>query len=621
MTKAATEPHKKIKRTPAKVAKVKRTPVKIQKPPQQDFQSMFESLAPPQQRVQAASLKQIDPSNITPEQLKALQVDNFPLWVMTSGIEVDHRPFDFDSHKYLIPLYMDRGREVILMKAAQLGATIYLLLKLIHFCKNNPAKACLFFPTDEGVKLLSKDRLAPLIASNAELNKLITDSDTLGYKQIGEKSSLYLRHLGGVASKDSTPFDMIAFDEVRLLDPADVDQAKERISHSTYKYQLQVSTAGYPNHDIHKQFLRGTQNYWHTKCNCPDGVILSEVFPDCMAVTQNEVYYRCPRCKMRIDDPQNGKFIPHNPGAAAHSYHIHQMLSRYISAAEIWDNYQTTQNVKEFFNAKLGKPYVDEDNIPVTDEDLEACVNTDIQWCSKPKVKSAVGMGVDQMGGNNYIVIAKRAPNGKKRILHYEIVDDRNPIYWEAGKPVTPFKRCYQLMKEYDVDLCIIDAMPNANEAMDFARAFPKRVFVAWYIEQQREIVQWGDRAKFKQGVRRGGPKVKFKYTALLSRFLSIDLAMRAIAEREVEWPEPRTLIQECRSPKSGRFEPLHIFLTHFYEHMKAIVRQKTITNDDTGAFKMEWVNLGLDPHSVHAWNYCNMALERLRRTPLMTFV
>lgn len=619
----APAPAKSIKRTPAKIGgKIQRTPVKVQKSAsaqQQNFQSLFGALAPPQQQLLSANLQAVSPKNVTPEQLKALSEVNFLLWVLTSGIKVDHRPFDFDRHKYLIPLYVDRAQEVILMKAAQLGATIWLLLRLIHFCKTNPAKACLFFPTDEGVKLLSKDRLAPLIASNAELASLVKDTDTLGYKQIGEESSLYLRHLGGVASKDSTPFDMIAFDEVRLLDAADIYQARERVSHSSHKYVLQVSTAGYPNHDIHKQFLRGTQNYWHTKCNCPDGVILSEVFPDCMAVTDKKIYYRCPRCKMRIDDPQNGQFVPHNPGAPVQSYHIHQMLSKFISASEIWENYKTTTNIKEFFNAKLGKPYVDEENIPITDDDLQACVNTDIMWMQHTQ-KAAVAMGIDQMGGNNYIIIAKRLSGGKKRILHYEIVDDQNSIYWEAGKRVTPFKRGYQLMKEYDVDLCIIDAMPNANEAMEFARAFPKRVFVAWYVEQQREIVHWGDRPKYKMLVRKGGPQVKFKYTCLLSRYLSIDLAMRSIAEREVEWPEPRALVQECRNPKTGYFEPLHIFETHFYEHMKSIVRQKTIINEDTGAFKMEWVNLGLDPHSVHAWNYCNMALERLRRTPLMTF-
>jgi hypothetical protein len=362
--------------------------------------------------------------------------------------------------------------------------------------------------------------------------------------------------------------------------------------------------------------------------NCPDGVILSEVWPDCLIVGTNpkneEIYYRCPRCKMRIRDPQNGRYIPHNPGAEVSSYNIHQMLSNYISPGEIWRAYQTTTNIKEFFNAKLGKPYVDEENVPVTMDDLMACERDDIQWGEKYGKRKRIGMGVDQMGGDNYVVIAELTDN-KKRILHYEIIDSMNSIYHEDGQRVTPFKRLYTLMNEFDVDLCIIDSMPNINEALDFARAFPKRVFVAWYIESQggshgRDMVQWGDRVKEKQTVRRGGPKIKFKYTCVLNRYMSIDFSTSEIGNRNCEWPRPGKLIQICRSLETGRFEPLHIVRTHFYMHMTKIVRQKTVIDEDTGRYRMEWVNLGIDPHSVHAWNYCNIALERLRKVPLMTF-
>jgi hypothetical protein len=382
------------------------------------------------------------------------------------------------------------------------------------------------------------------------------------------------------------------------------------------------------NSDVHRHFLMGTQNYWHSRCGCVDGVVLSEVWPDCLIVSPNpkneEIYYRCPRCKMRIRDPQNGRYIPHNPGAEVASYHIHQMLSKYIGPSEIWRAYQTTTHIKEFFNAKLGKPYVDEENVPITMDDLLACEREDIQWGERYGKRKRIGMGVDQMGGDNYVIIAELTDD-KKRILHYEIIDSSNTIYFEEGQRITPFKRLYTLMNEFDVDLCIVDSMPNINEALDFARAFPKRVFVAWYIDSHggshgRDMVQWGDRVKEKQTVRRGGPKIKFKYTCVLNRYMTIDFSTSEIGHRNCEWPKPGKLVQVCRSLDSGRFEPLHIMRTHFYLHMTKIVRQKTIVDEDTGRFRMEWVNLGLDPHSVHAWNYCNIALERLRKVPLMTF-
>jgi hypothetical protein len=614
----------KAKRTPAKIKK--RTPVKIKNkvPPAEEtvIDSMFGNISPPQNRNQTA-FGDFDISSLTPAQIEAIKSTSFAVWAATSDLQVDHRPFDFDRHKYLLPMYLDDSKEIVLMKAAQMGATIWMLLRLLWFCLYHRAKACLYFPTDEATSKLSKDRLKPLILSNPQLSKQITDVDTIGLKQIGKHSSLYLQHMGGEATKDSTPFDMICFDEVRLLSGADIDQARERISHSEFKYVMQVSTAGYPGTDISRAFEGGTRNYFHVSCHCTDGFIPSENWPDCMAVSKKEIYLQCPRCGVRITDPQNGRFISHSPGANYPSSHISQLLSLYISPAEIWDAWQRTQNIKEFYNAKLGKPFVDEENQPIKDDDLVACENPDLLWGptkARHGGKIQRAMGVDQMGGNNYVVIAERHET-KKRIVHFEIIDSNNIIYYVNGEKVTPFRRLYELMHEWDIDLCIIDAMPNINEATDFARHFRKRAFVAHYIEAQRDMVQWQDRPKDKVTTKRGGPKIKFKYTCLLSRYLSIDFALSEIANRCVEWSHPRKLVQICRSMKSGLFEPLHIFETHFYAHMKALVRQKTILDEDTGRFKMEWVNLGLDPHSCHAWNMCNIALERLIRQPIFTMV
>lgn len=977
----------KVKRSPVKIKRTRQA-VKIKRDAVSPFHEIFGSLIPPSQMNDHEGMGVLKPTDVDPQQLEALRRENFLMWACTSGIEVDHKPFDIDNHKYLIPMYLDRSREFVLMKSAQMGATIFVLLRIFWFALYRSVKCGFYFPTQDGVNLLSKDRLTPIVQSNQELINAVRDTDTIGYKKIGKKSALYLRHLGGLASKDSTPFDLIAFDEVRLMNALDIDQTRERISHSPYKQVIQVSTAGHPHNDIHRQFLQGTQNYWHSKCNCfplnqtiivrrkgslvpepkslkelqsdwpwyealswnrhhkqwqykgitkfhhngtqnvidvgfrngaqvtvtpdhiffqhagqkhgrtkemaigllpiadnqnqranhisrvliarkipepgthrgfqngrtyvqqvpydnmtlyavgayiaegskqtethvhfaqiegkrlrlkviewadlnnllvnenksgvsislasrpdlfrlfescgvgcenkqipndlmrgsnhqlsvllegyldgdghkhrlkvdrrgyhscrewectttseklknqllfvglrlgtplhqgknkkvpkkkqswtltynpnsvfnrpllgdgpnkgalsgvslksrskagritvgcisvadnenfvlansgllvhncPDGVILSEVWPDCVAVTTDEIYYRCPRCKLRIQDPQNGRFIPHNPGADVSSYHIHQMMSKFITPAEVWRTFQTTQNIKEFYNAKLGKPYVDEENVPIREEDLIACENTDIYWGPVKSRKSQVAMGVDQMSGVNYVVIAERTPT-KKRIIHFEIIDSMNSIYMEADKRITPFKRLYKLMKEFDVDMCIIDAMPNANEAMEFARAFPRRVFVSWYIDSHgtnRDIVQWGDRAKDKMNIRRGGPKIKFKYTVVMNRYLSIEFALSEIANRNCEWPHPDSLVQICRSIETGMFSPIQIMRTHFYLHMTKIIRQKAIIDENTGRFRMEWVNLGIDPHSIHSWNFCNIALERLRRQPLMTF-
>jgi len=587
--------------------------------------------------------------NATPEQVKMLMHANFALWAQYSGIEVDQHLFNFDRHRYLLPIYLDKSREMAWMKAAQMGATIYEVLRLLWFCRYHQVKAALYFPTADGVTKLAKDRLNPIIASNTELRENLTDGDALGLKHIrnvyGRISSLYMLYLGGTASKDSVPLDVLGFDEVRLCLEADIDQAIERISHSEHKYKMFVSTAGFPDVDIAARFLRGTQQYWHLKCGCPDGFIPSDCFPACIIDTgkaqkgeppnnyswwekcqHTGVFLRCPRCKYIIKTPQNGQYITHNPGADFPSFHISQLVSDYITPKEIWTSYNTTTNLKEFFNAKLGKPYVDKDNVPITEEVLQSCVNTDVNWLyDAPRAERRnCAMGIDQHGGNNYVVVMKRGKDGIKKIVHLEIIEAANPRYQENGEEVSPFKRVYELFRHFDVGMCIVDGMPNYNEAAQMTRDFRGRCFVAWYGgETQKDVVVWGDRLKAKEGIKRGSKDIKTKYQVNLNRYTSMDYTLSEFVKRNVEMPHPDRLVQVVRS-KDGRWGAEPICRTRYYKHLKALVRQKTkvltAMKEDTGKFRMEWIYLGLDPHFAHATNYANFALERLKRKPIMLF-
>jgi hypothetical protein len=568
-------------------------------------------------------------SEATSAQIQALSCSNFALWCATSGVKIDGKPFDFDGHRYMLPMYLDDNRDITLAKAAQMGATSYLLLRLVWFTRFHQIKAGLFFPTSDAVRNLSKDRLGPMFDAHSDLRASLVDhSDSLALKQIrnihGGISSLYMLYLGGQASKDSVPLDMIAFDEVRLVSETDVDQALERISHSSYKYKLFMSTMSMPNRDIDKRFQQGKQFYWHVICRCPDGFIPSDVFPDCIVDSGSEVYLRCPRCKTRIVDPQNGRYIAHNPKAEANSYHISQLISKFISPKEIWEVYKKTSNKKEFYNAKLGRAWVDAENQPVTDMILESSVNNDLKWSfemtDKEKKKGIFAMGVDQHFGNVYVVIMKKGPDGKHEICHFEVVDRGNPRYYENGTDVTPFKRLYELMTEFNIGICIIDAQPNINEAQDFCRYFPGRAFMAFYGESGQDQIKWMDRVKHKETVRKGGKEIKLKWQCMLNRYQSLDMTLRMFGEGMIKMPPPSKLVQVVLNPESNRFEAEDIVKTRLWEHLKSMVRQREVVNEDTGKERMTYIYTGRDPHSTHAVNFCMHAMGRAKRLPIFTF-
>jgi hypothetical protein len=173
-------------------------------------------------------------------------------------------------------------------------------------------------------------------------------------------------------------------------------------------------------------------------------------------------------------------------------------------------------------------------------------------------------------------------------------------------------------MREYNIAMAVVDAMPNYNEATELSRTFPGRVFVAWYgTEVQKDMVQWADRLKYKEAIKRGSKQIKLKWQVMINRYSAIDYALSMFTKREVEMPHPDALTQVYRN-KDGRFEAGNICREIFWKHLKGIVRQKEYTDEQTGKFKMVWVYLGEDPHFVHAFNYANVAFERAKRQAII---
>jgi len=570
--------------------------------------------------------KNFKPEDIKFDDLRHMSKDSFPMWCLTSGVQMDHKPIDFDKRRYLLPIYADDGEHIVWQKAAQLGATSYMLLRALWWLLNHQGrKAGLYFPTKEGVENLSSDRVTPLIDSCPDIKAIAREGDKLGLRKIGT-SSFYLYHLGGTASKDSVPLDFLTFDEVRLCSLNDIYQAMERISGSEYGNRILMSTCGHPDDTINLLYQGGTQHVWHSKCGCPDGCDLARAFPECLVADDPRSptpYYRCPKCKYILRDPQNGRYVPMNPGGGYTSYHVSQLVgkNKTTTPAYIWNMFKTTTNMQEFYNSKLGLPYIDEQNIGVTRGMLTSAVDEGLEW-RKPNTKrekTRTCMGIDQGGGYCYVVIADINPDGtKKRIRHLEIIESNNPNYYKEGKPVSPFVRCAELMTEFDVGLCVCDMMPNYNEALAFAKQFLGRVFLAWYQKDAKDAVAWNDRAKTKQPLMKAGT-LKFKYTVALSRFNSMSFSLGEWKTGDVIIPPTHKLVQMCRDEKTNVLGPESPG-ERFFSMLPRLVKRFHVTNEDTGEGRWEWIFNGGDPHFAHAWNYCTVGLERLRRSAIFAF-
>jgi hypothetical protein len=91
-------------------------------------------------------------------------------------------------------------------------------------------------------------------------------------------------------------------------------------------------------------------------------------------------------------------------------------------------------------------------------------------------------MGVDQ-GNGLHIVVKEPQPGGEVVHLvraHHEPQTDSS------------FSHLDWFMRAFDVKTCIIDALPNTHAARAFARRFPGRVYLAYYLQYPKSLVEWG---------------------------------------------------------------------------------------------------------------------------------
>jgi len=567
----------------------------------------------------------------TPGQVATLTATNLALWSQYSGILVDKRKFSFDQYRHLIDLYLDDHPHMAIQKAAQMGLTIYLLLRAIWLARYHEVNVGFYFPTDSGVAKISKARLKPMIQSNEILSQALVDStDSVGLKMLrnihGTESTLYLMHIGGVDSKDSTPLDALFFDEVRLMEMADIEQTLYRIRASTMKLKVFASTAGLPGADINKLFLSGDQRVFHTKCSCSEGIDLAETFPDCMAVRSNgQVYYRCPRCKFRIRDPQNGAYVIRNPGADMHSYRFSSLISPHVTPKEIWEAYKSSSDQAEFWNSSLGLPWVDEQNMPITQDVCENAVYDSLRWGrATPGEKCGDRvMGVDAMSGNAYAVVLEREQGDRVRLVHAEIIEAANPHYYhpDSGRPVSPYYWIDRLIGEFNPLLTLVDAQPNWNEGAELAHKYRGKVFLAYYSDAAgTDVVKWADAKKDMRQRRKAGPRQHLKWQVILHRYKAIDEALSDWSNGRVRTPPPESLMQFALDSQ-GRVEPTSTLRTLWY-HLQNIARDRRTGNTPiAGAFKMTWRNVACDPHFVHAYTYAKIALSRAKRRPIFTLL
>lgn len=602
-------------------------------------------------------------------------------FVLRYGLKMDGRPFNSDLYPHLVQPYSSIAPMQVRMAGAQTGKTMEEFVRAIWFAVLRWGQRVGFYYPTLGTALdMAKNKFLPMLRSSVQLRAYIgvelpdgVAESSVSTTSLGPSKFTFM----SLEGKDSTEGKTLAgavFDELRRMKIDNVLRAMERqssFSTLTTGFEpmlLRVSTARFPRQDIHAAFLEGTQQFFHTFCRCPEGVVLARAFPDCivdLSGSSPEVRRRaehactmaglpwcgvsdeerarygegmlcCPRCGTFILHPRLGWWEPENPSAYVDSYQYPQMLSPSFSGPRLAQKFYRPQqraddtsgpiDVQEMYNSMAGMPWLSREAVPVNDETVSACVRPDLLWAANQSshwrrrwIKQTT-MGLDHMDGYICVAIKCRAPNGKFRTVHLEVLHAKNS---DKGDP---WDRAAYLMVEYDVTACLLEAGPNLNESRRFAARFPGRTFIVTYANSHSaRLIRWPE----KPGDQKGEELVQ-KGNVIINRGLALHWSLDTWVRREQEIPAPRALLQVLPMRRGrvmftprleeGEWEPAALCEHGLFYHLTHSAFEKAYRNDaarELGEFYYEFSGIeGVDPHFTFCSMFADVALDRFGRHP-----
>lgn len=550
------------------------------------------------------------------------------------GMKIDGKPFNLDERPALRPLYEAipstpadaKGCMLIVMKATQLGLTVWEVLANIYMAtKWEPLNIGMFMPDQATASFKSEHRFMRIVRSVPQIyRRLVSRTDEDGKdRRVGEgnvltrtlgESILMFLWTSGKVTTESRPMDVVTLDEVQEMTLHDIDKAQSRTGDSLIDFKLMLSTANMPDLDIDFWYRLGTQEEWHTRCgSCGELSDLSDPakhFPkrsieyntgDIDGAPLNEYCWTCPLCRAWIPDPQVGAYVVKNPAAGPkmRSFLLPRVISPRVTArdaAERFSRARTADQKKSFYNRFLARPYIDAEQLPVTMAHCMACVEAGrragVTW--KDSAKDTF-MGIDQMGSFNAVIIKERMPDGRQAVVHVEAVFDDNP-----------FERCAAMMKQYGVSVCVVEQLPNVNDARRFANRFPGRVFLAGYADLRDDFMTWGD--DLSKSDMRTDESERTRRTVTLNQYKCMMVALHRVRDTLCLFPDPEDKIVEViEDGQPLRMPILRDWVFMHFTKTALVVEQK----DDERKPRARVLKIGIDPHFSFANMLCDVAWAR----------
>lgn len=495
-------------------------------------------------------------------------------------------PWSFKYHPWLREVHDAKEPQICISKAAQLGFT-ETVLNITCFNIDIPRRDCLYvLPTKTpDASNFSASRFDAALELSPHLEHMFSNVKNVGHKRAGS-ANLYIRGCNSRSGLKSIPVGFIVFDELDEMNEDNVILAEERVAGQIHWQIFKLSTPTLPNKGISKVFQISTQEHFMFKCpRC--GRTTELVFPDCLFITAEdrldprikESYIICKECGGRLDHEdkcnflKDGFWVPFgDEQAETRGFHVNQLYSSADKCrpGRLAFSYLTAmidpKEAQELYNSKLGLPYIAEGS-RITENQLIDAISIGTRSKNDPFTNNGrlITMGVDQGNWLHYVICAwefDRYRNDLNMMARCEILKE--------GKAVQ-FVELGQLMREWQIVMCVIDAQPEKRLAYELAMDFYNHIKLCFYNHSVsgRQIDHNPDQQR-----------------VLVDRTSWLDVSLNRFKNGTVTLPRDTS--------------------SEFKEHIQALVRR--YKEDSNGNPVGYYDNMGPD-HFAHAYSYAEIAL------------
>lgn len=480
----------------------------------------------------------------------------------------------------------------VTLKSAQGGFTEIAINRALWHIDINKRDVLYVLPTATNAGDFSKARFGGALHNSPYLKSLFTSTNSIGLKQAGA-TNLYIRGSRGDSNLKSVPASVLMLDEFDEFDQRAVYLALERLSGQPDKEIWFISTPTIPNYGVSKEYLMTTQEHYTFKCPlCSRHTEL--MFPECLemfgeTINDRDVhksYLKCKECQGKLPHETKFEWLANGTWKSTYEngdpdrrgYYMNQLYSSTVSPAELTVAYLRGLGdefaAQEWNNSKLGLPFVGESS-QLNDTQIDAAVRDYSTNDARPIVggsRKIRTLGYDQGKTGYYVVIEwtfERVSKDINMVAHAKVVDFGKILQQSEG-----WGRLHELMREWQINFCIIDADPEISDARRFARTFPGYVHLSRYRRGQT-----GKELAISEEDTDAGMVVSDR-----THWVGITLGRFRVGTIEI----PRDISAEFR------------------EHMKALVKRYEKDND--GNLIAKYLNIAPD-HFAHALVYAEQAL------------